>query len=126
MVFNVKAIVSGFFCSIFLFYSVITILQSMYNMYLCLFPISFVPVFTVLFVCFARQDVSQVDIPIMLVGNKCDLRKDGGSCVPTSYGEKLAMVKTHSSHCARHFNDHITHNTFYIPTPTSHPSLIQI
>lgn len=28
----------------------------------------------------------------MLVGNKCDLRKDGVSSVPTSYGEKLAMV----------------------------------
>lgn len=28
----------------------------------------------------------------MLVGNKCDLREDGVNCVPTSYGEKLAMV----------------------------------
>lgn len=41
---------------------------------------------------FALQDVSPEDIPIMLVGNKCDLRQDGTSCVPTSYGEKLAMV----------------------------------
>lgn len=32
------------------------------------------------------------DIPIMLVGNKCDLRQDGVNSVPTSYGEKLAMV----------------------------------
>lgn len=40
----------------------------------------------------AWQDVSPEDIPIMLVGNKCDLRKDGVNCVPTSYGEKLAMV----------------------------------
>ncbi|XP_037632621.1 ras and EF-hand domain-containing protein homolog isoform X1 [Sebastes umbrosus] len=39
-----------------------------------------------------EQDVSQEDIPIMLVGNKCDLRQDGTSCVPTSYGEKLAMT----------------------------------
>ncbi|XP_062273847.1 ras and EF-hand domain-containing protein homolog [Scomber scombrus] len=38
------------------------------------------------------EDVSQEDIPIMLVGNKCDLRKDGVSSVPTSYGEKLAMT----------------------------------
>ncbi|KAF1389244.1 hypothetical protein PFLUV_G00071430 [Perca fluviatilis] len=38
------------------------------------------------------EDVSQEDIPIMLVGNKCDLRQDGASCVPTSYGEKLAMT----------------------------------
>ncbi|KAM3610568.1 uncharacterized protein V6R79_005851 [Siganus canaliculatus] len=38
------------------------------------------------------EDVSQEDVPIMLVGNKCDLRKDGVSCVPTSYGEKLAMT----------------------------------
>ncbi|XP_029296107.1 ras and EF-hand domain-containing protein [Cottoperca gobio] len=38
------------------------------------------------------EDVSQEDIPIMLVGNKCDLRQDGGNCVPTSYGEKLAMT----------------------------------
>ncbi|XP_010774446.1 ras and EF-hand domain-containing protein homolog [Notothenia coriiceps] len=38
------------------------------------------------------EDVSQEDIPIMLVGNKCDLRQDGNNCVPTSYGEKLAMT----------------------------------
>ncbi|XP_044192972.1 ras and EF-hand domain-containing protein homolog [Thunnus albacares] len=38
------------------------------------------------------EDVSQEDIPIMLVGNKCDLRQDGVSSVPTSYGEKLAMT----------------------------------
>lgn len=38
--------------------------------------------------------MSQEDIPIMLVGNKCDLRQDGVNCVPTSYGEKLAMVMT--------------------------------
>lgn len=30
----------------------------------------------------------------MLVGNKSDLRQDGIGCVPTSYGEKLAMVIT--------------------------------
>lgn len=28
----------------------------------------------------------------MLVGNKCDLRRNGANSVPTSYGEKLAMV----------------------------------
>ncbi|XP_032370970.1 ras and EF-hand domain-containing protein isoform X1 [Etheostoma spectabile] len=39
-----------------------------------------------------EQDGSQEDIPIMLVGNKCDLRPDRASCVPTSYGEKLAMT----------------------------------
>lgn len=42
------------------------------------------------------EDVSQDDIPIMLVGNKCDLRlkalQDGITCIPTSYGEKLAMT----------------------------------
>ncbi|XP_067268576.1 ras and EF-hand domain-containing protein homolog [Pseudorasbora parva] len=42
------------------------------------------------------EDVSQDDIPIMLVGNKTDLRNDalldGVSCIPTSYGEKLAMT----------------------------------
>ncbi|XP_070760986.1 ras and EF-hand domain-containing protein homolog [Enoplosus armatus] len=38
------------------------------------------------------EDVSQEDIPIMLVGNKSDLRQDGVNCVPTSYGEKLAMT----------------------------------
>uniref|UniRef100_A0A3Q3VJG8 EF-hand domain-containing protein n=1 Tax=Mola mola TaxID=94237 RepID=A0A3Q3VJG8_MOLML len=38
------------------------------------------------------EDVSPEDIPIMLVGNKCDLRKDGVTSVPTSYGEKLAMT----------------------------------
>lgn len=43
------------------------------------------------------QDVSKDDIPIMLVGNKTDLRnqalQDGITCIPTSYGEKLAMVR---------------------------------
>ncbi|XP_068613910.1 ras and EF-hand domain-containing protein-like [Brachionichthys hirsutus] len=38
------------------------------------------------------EDVSQEDIPIMLVGNKSDLRQDGVSCVSSSYGEKLAMT----------------------------------
>ncbi|XP_075875726.1 ras and EF-hand domain-containing protein homolog isoform X2 [Nelusetta ayraudi] len=38
------------------------------------------------------EDVSPEDIPIMLVGNKCDLRQDKVNCVPTSYGEKLAMT----------------------------------
>ncbi|KAM9858565.1 ras and EF-hand domain-containing protein homolog [Aulostomus maculatus] len=38
------------------------------------------------------EDMSQEDIPIMLVGNKCDLRKGGENCVPTTYGEKLAMT----------------------------------
>uniref|UniRef100_A0AAR2ITD5 EF-hand domain-containing protein n=1 Tax=Pygocentrus nattereri TaxID=42514 RepID=A0AAR2ITD5_PYGNA len=42
------------------------------------------------------EDVSQDDVPIMLVGNKTDLRQqalqDGVTCIPTSYGEKLAMT----------------------------------
>ncbi|XP_034450708.1 ras and EF-hand domain-containing protein homolog isoform X1 [Hippoglossus hippoglossus] len=38
------------------------------------------------------EDVSMEDIPIMLVGNKCDLREYEVNCVPTSYGEKLAMT----------------------------------
>nr|XP_020458125.1 ras and EF-hand domain-containing protein isoform X2 [Monopterus albus] len=38
------------------------------------------------------EGVSQEGIPIMLVGNKCDLRQEGVKCVPTSYGEKLAMT----------------------------------
>uniref|UniRef100_A0A8C9TFX6 RAS and EF-hand domain containing n=1 Tax=Scleropages formosus TaxID=113540 RepID=A0A8C9TFX6_SCLFO len=42
------------------------------------------------------EDVSQEDIPIMLVGNKVDLRKqaleEGIKCIPSSYGEKLAMT----------------------------------
>ncbi|XP_051924573.1 ras and EF-hand domain-containing protein homolog [Hippocampus zosterae] len=38
------------------------------------------------------EDISQEDIPIMLVGNKCDLRQGADNCVPTSYGEKLAMT----------------------------------
>ncbi|XP_060927689.1 ras and EF-hand domain-containing protein homolog [Limanda limanda] len=38
------------------------------------------------------EDVSLEDIPIMLVGNKCDLRENEVNCVPTSYGEKLAMT----------------------------------
>ncbi|KAM4579246.1 ras and EF-hand domain-containing protein-like [Fundulus diaphanus] len=38
------------------------------------------------------EDVSRDDIPIMLVGNKCDLRQHEGDGVPTSYGQKLAMT----------------------------------
>uniref|UniRef100_A0A3Q4MPJ2 RAS and EF-hand domain containing n=1 Tax=Neolamprologus brichardi TaxID=32507 RepID=A0A3Q4MPJ2_NEOBR len=38
------------------------------------------------------EDVSHEDIPIMLVGNKSDLRQGGIGCVPASYGEKLAMT----------------------------------
>ncbi|XP_061529338.1 ras and EF-hand domain-containing protein [Phycodurus eques] len=38
------------------------------------------------------EDTSQEDIPIMLVGNKCDRRQGAPYCVPTSYGEKLAMT----------------------------------
>ncbi|XP_013769470.1 ras and EF-hand domain-containing protein [Pundamilia nyererei] len=38
------------------------------------------------------EDVSHENIPIMLVGNKSDLRQDGIGCVPASYGEKLAMT----------------------------------
>ncbi|TSL97341.1 Ras and EF-hand domain-containing protein [Bagarius yarrelli] len=42
------------------------------------------------------EDVSQNKIPIMLVGNKTDLRQqalqDGITCIPTSYGEKLART----------------------------------
>ncbi|XP_061757294.1 ras and EF-hand domain-containing protein [Nerophis ophidion] len=38
------------------------------------------------------EDISQEDVPIMLIGNKCDLRQEAANCVPTSYGEKLAMT----------------------------------
>lgn len=38
------------------------------------------------------EDVSPEDIPIMLVGNKSDLRQEGLSCVPATYGEKLSMT----------------------------------
>ncbi|XP_073322282.1 ras and EF-hand domain-containing protein homolog [Pagrus major] len=38
------------------------------------------------------EDVAQEDVPIMLVGNKCDLRQGEVRCVPTSYGQKLAMT----------------------------------
>ncbi|KAJ8380893.1 hypothetical protein SKAU_G00016710 [Synaphobranchus kaupii] len=42
------------------------------------------------------EDVSEDNIPIMLVGNKADLREqalqEGIACVPTSFGEKLAMT----------------------------------
>ncbi|KAJ0067403.1 hypothetical protein NL108_003520 [Boleophthalmus pectinirostris] len=38
------------------------------------------------------EDVSPEDIPIMLVGNKCDLRQEGLPCVSSTYGEKLSMT----------------------------------
>lgn len=43
------------------------------------------------------QDATQESIPIMLVGNKADLRDaaaaEGQKCVPGYFGEKLAMVR---------------------------------
>lgn len=64
------------------------------------------------------QDVSHENIPIMLVGNKADLRKqtleDGIKCVPTSYGEKLAMVRLHgSSSCKGDTGKHSAGNMFH-------------
>lgn len=64
--------------------------------------------------------MSPEDIPIMLVGNKCDLRQDGLNCVPTTYGEKLAMVMTTKHplillYFWGHFDDHITYSTFGPP-----------
>lgn len=42
------------------------------------------------------QDSTHENIPIMIVGNKADLRhavtEQGQKCVPVNYGEKLAMV----------------------------------
>ncbi|KAJ1206676.1 hypothetical protein NDU88_002077 [Pleurodeles waltl] len=42
------------------------------------------------------SEVTQDNVPIMMVGNKADLRQvgaeQGPKCVPTSYGEKLAMT----------------------------------
>lgn len=44
-----------------------------------------------------RQDATQERIPIMLVGNKADLRDaataEEQKCVPGYLGEKLAMVR---------------------------------
>lgn len=43
------------------------------------------------------QDAAHESIPIMLVGNKADLRDaaeaEGQKCVPGYFGEKLAMVR---------------------------------
>ncbi|KAF4804322.1 Ras and EF-hand domain-containing protein [Turdus rufiventris] len=47
---------------------------------------------------FSLQDATHENIPIMMVGNKADLRQDvteqGQKCVPINYGEKLAMILT--------------------------------
>lgn len=44
------------------------------------------------------QDATHENIPIMMVGNKADLRQavteQGQKCVPINYGEKLAMVRS--------------------------------
>ncbi|XP_061134801.1 ras and EF-hand domain-containing protein isoform X1 [Syngnathus typhle] len=45
------------------------------------------------------EDMGQEDVPIMLVGNKCDLRQGAANCVPTSYGEKLAMQTYNTLFC---------------------------
>uniref|UniRef100_A0A4W3IRB8 RAS and EF-hand domain containing n=1 Tax=Callorhinchus milii TaxID=7868 RepID=A0A4W3IRB8_CALMI len=46
------------------------------------------------------EDSTHENIPIMLVGNKVDLREraieEGQKSIPTSYGEKLAMVRAKS------------------------------
>lgn len=48
--------------------------------------------------CDSLQDATHENIPIMMVGNKADLRQDvteqGQKCVPINYGEKLAMVRS--------------------------------
>lgn len=47
---------------------------------------------------FSLQDATHENIPIMMVGNKADLRQavteQGQKCVPINYGEKLAMVRS--------------------------------
>lgn len=47
------------------------------------------------------QDATHENIPIMMVGNKADLRQavteQGQKCVPINYGEKLAMVRSKST-----------------------------
>lgn len=45
---------------------------------------------------FSLQDATHENIPIMMVGNKADLRQEeqGQKCVPINYGEKLAMVRS--------------------------------
>lgn len=47
------------------------------------------------------QDATHENIPIMMVGNKADLRQavteQGQKCVPIKYGEKLAMVRSKST-----------------------------
>ena len=47
----------------------------------------------------------------MLVGNKCDRRQEKVSSVPTSYGQKLAMVRTNK------------HLTYFIPKSRLYPCL---
>lgn len=46
---------------------------------------------------YSLQDATHENIPIMMVGNKSDLRQtaseEGLKCVPLNYGEKLAMVR---------------------------------
>lgn len=47
------------------------------------------------------QDATHENIPIMMVGNKADLRQtvteQGQKCVSVNYGEKLAMVRSKST-----------------------------
>lgn len=47
---------------------------------------------------FSLQDATYENIPIMMVGNKADLRQtfteQGHKCLPVNYGEKLAMVRS--------------------------------
>lgn len=67
---------------------------------------------------FFWQDVSQQDIPIMLVGSKCDLRQEGVKCVPVSYGEKLAMVKTNATYLCYYIHAFIVRNYISSLCPT--------
>ena len=39
------------------------------------------------------QDGAQKRLPIMLVGNKCDLRNENASCVKLEDGQRLARVR---------------------------------
>lgn len=54
------------------------------------------------------QDATNDSIPMIMVGNKADLRQamseQGHKCVPTSYGEKLSMVSTLVKHIGEKLN----------------------
>lgn len=74
------------------------------------------------------QDSTHENIPIMIVGNKADLRhavtEQGQKCVPVNYGEKLAMVMFKSTSLVYGYKNFSLKNMWETGKQNSFPELL--